>query len=214
MNRIWLSPIVVGLLVILMVMVFAACSPEGNQGQTLPSVPSSAPAVEQEATMEQNAPETTLPTQPEDSGTEESTAQTTATTEATFPTDVPAQPTEPSIVPSVPNTESTEPTVDELPATSETLPEPTEVPSQPTEPIQSTIPPTEEPSQQLTYEEYLALTPAEQQLYFLSFPTPADYIAWYNSAKEAYEAQKDDIVIEGDGNVNIGDIINGLGGNG
>ena len=129
------------------------------------------------------------------------------------------QPTEPSIVPSVPNTESTEPTIEEIPTTSETLPESTETPPEPTEeppkttePTQSTIPPTEEPAQQLTYEEYLALTPAEQQLYFLSFPSPADYIAWYNSAKAAYEAQKDDLVIEGDGNVNIGDIIGGLGG--
>lgn len=89
---------------------------------------------------------------------------------------------------------------------------PTTVP--PTTVPPTTVPPTTVsavPDVLLTYAEFMSLTPAEQQAYFLSFADYADYIAWYNQAKAEYDATKDDVTIEGGGSVDIGDIIGGGG---
>ena len=59
------------------------------------------------------------------------------------------------------------------------------------------------------YEAYMALSPEEQQAYFLSFSSYTDFFAWFNAAKDAYEALQDRIEIGGDGNVDIGDLIEG-----
>lgn len=69
---------------------------------------------------------------------------------------------------------------------------------------------TTDPSE-LTYEEYLEMTPEEQQAYYLSYEKPEDFFAWLNKAKEEYEANQNDIEIGGDGSIDIGDIINGNG---
>lgn len=50
----------------------------------------------------------------------------------------------------------------------------------------------------ISYGEYLEMTPAQQQAYFLQFTDPQDYIAWLSSAKEAYEATKDSVIATGD----------------
>lgn len=69
----------------------------------------------------------------------------------------------------------------------------------------------EDPRVQLAaeYEAYIALSPEEQQAYFLSFSSYTDFFAWFNDAKDAYEALQDRIEIGGDGNVDIGDLIEG-----
>lgn len=59
----------------------------------------------------------------------------------------------------------------------------------------------------LTYEEYLALTPAQQQAYYETFEDYEAYFAWLNQAKENYENSKDQIEIDGSGSLDLGDII-------
>lgn len=150
-------------------------------------------------------------------------AATEAPTEATVPatTEAPTEATEPPATEEP--TEVTEPDATEEPTEATEPPaaeEPTEAtestdPMTPTEgegttetqPNEPETPPTTEPDVLLTYSEYLALTPQEQHAYFLSFPSPADYVAWFDQAKAEYEASKDDIVIEGGGNLDIGDLI-------
>ena len=84
--------------------------------------------------------------------------------------------------------------------------EPTVPPT--TQPPTTTVPPV--PEVLLSFEEYLALTPAEQQAYFESFSNPADYITWYMEAEAAYNESKGDVEIEGGGSIDIGDIIGGM----
>ena len=57
----------------------------------------------------------------------------------------------------------------------------------------------------MTYEEYNALSAEEQEKYFNSFKTVEDFFAWYNKAKEEYEASQDYIEVGEDGNLNIGE---------
>lgn len=64
-----------------------------------------------------------------------------------------------------------------------------------------------EPVTLLTFEEYLALSSAEQQAYFESFPSIQEYIAWYNAAQKEYEDSQNKVEVSGD--VNIGDFVNG-----
>lgn len=62
----------------------------------------------------------------------------------------------------------------------------------------------------LTYEAYMELTPEEQQKYFLSFPSYMEYVAWFEAAKATYEESLDRITLEGDGMLDIGEIIEGM----
>lgn len=62
----------------------------------------------------------------------------------------------------------------------------------------------------MNYEEYMELTPGEQQAYFLSFPSYVEFMQWFNAAKKAYKDSQNLIEIEGDGEIDIGDIIEGL----
>ena len=50
----------------------------------------------------------------------------------------------------------------------------------------------------LTYEEYKALTPEEQQAYYESFPTPEEYMVWFNAvAKEHNQSGDSGTQVEG-----------------
>lgn len=49
----------------------------------------------------------------------------------------------------------------------------------------------------MTYEAFIALTPAEQRLYQESFPDLDAFFEWYNSAKEKYEKENPPIDIDG-----------------
>ena len=55
-----------------------------------------------------------------------------------------------------------------------------------------------------TYEEYEAMSAADQLLFYYSFADPESFQAWYNGAKAEYEANRGDIIVGGDGPVNIG----------
>ena len=67
-------------------------------------------------------------------------------------------------------------------------------------------PETEKPTT-LSYEEYNALSGEEQEAYFNTFDSIEDFVAWYNTAKQEYEASVTQIEIGGDGEVDLGDLI-------
>ena len=56
--------------------------------------------------------------------------------------------------------------------------------TQPPEPTQDT----EADGGELTYEEYLALSPAERMTYYESFGDPEAFTLWFQAAKDAYES--------------------------
>lgn len=87
---------------------------------------------------------------------------------------------------------------------SETTPGATE-PDMPTQPDEDEESGVLSPAE-VTYEDYMAMTPEQQQAFYESFPSLQDYIDWFNAAKAAYDASKDDVVVDG-GNIDIGDYI-------
>ena len=60
----------------------------------------------------------------------------------------------------------------------------------------------------VTYEEYNAMSSAEQEAFYYSFDSADDYFQWYKAAKKVYEDNKNDIVIGGDGSIDLGEILN------
>lgn len=68
-----------------------------------------------------------------------------------------------------------------------------------------------EPSK-VTYEDYIAMSGAEQQEFFMTFANPADFFTWFNDGKAAYDAAHPSIEIGGNGSINLGDLIGGNGG--
>lgn len=60
----------------------------------------------------------------------------------------------------------------------------------------------------MSYEEYIALSAAEQQAYFKRFERYEDYFTWYSKAKAEYEKKNPSVEID-DGAVNIGDLTHG-----
>ena len=64
----------------------------------------------------------------------------------------------------------------------------------------------EEPDDTMDYETFQAMTPAEQQEFQASFPSIADFFAWYNAAKEQYEQENPLIEIGGNGQVDMGQL--------
>lgn len=113
-------------------------------------------------------------------------------TETTAPqTTDPTQATEPS--------ESTAPDQSTEPSESTTPSESTE-PSDGTESTESTES-TEPALVYLTYEQFLALSGSEQYAYMQTFPSPADFNAWYADAKAAYDATIPREPISGGGNL-------------
>lgn len=61
------------------------------------------------------------------------------------------------------------------------------------------------PDKLLTYEEFLALSNAEQQAYFFCFDDPLDYAQWLRQAQQDYEEGKAEIVVTGP--VDFGDLV-------
>ena len=101
---------------------------------------------------------------------------------------------------------ATEPEETEEPTEGATEPEETEKPTESaTEPSE---PEATEDDGEMTYEKFMALSAAEQQAFMNSFPTIEAFFEWFNAAKEAYEASRNEIEI-GDGSFDIGDLING-----
>lgn len=59
---------------------------------------------------------------------------------------------------------------------------------------------------ELTYKEYLAMTPTEQKAYYDSYENFKDFVAWHNAAKAEYDAENGSVEIQ-DGKIDISDII-------
>ena len=62
-------------------------------------------------------------------------------------------------------------------------------------------------SDEMTYEKYSAMSGAEQQAYFNTFKDPAKFFEWYNAAKAEYEQNQNRIEIDGNGSIDLGDLI-------
>jgi cytoskeletal protein RodZ len=113
--------------------------------------------------------------------------------------------TEPQETPTEPQDDPTEPQVDPTQPPKET--DPTEPPQQSTEPPATTQPQvgSRDPAD-LTYEEYLAMSPSEQQAHYEQFPSLEAYIAWHNAALAEYEKNQESIEVTG--GFDIGDFMN------
>ena len=59
----------------------------------------------------------------------------------------------------------------------------------------------------MTYEEYLAMSPEEQEAYYDSFPSYVEFFAWLNAAKEEYEQANKNPTLGEDGSLDVGDIF-------
>ena len=189
------------LCVLLVLLSFAGCGentptePEQSQLSSQPT--GTEPHLPAEGmTQDTSATETTVPDAAQPTGTEGGTATTESTTQsATQPATEPS--TEPTTAP------ATEPTTEPstAPATEPTT-EPSTEPT--TEPV-TTKP--EKPQLVAEFEAYEAMTGKEQEAFLKSYPggVPA-FIAWYNTAKEAYESYYPDIEIDGSGSVDLGEV--------
>ena len=67
------------------------------------------------------------------------------------------------------------------------------------------------PNTSLTYEQFQALTGAEQRAYQESFENLDVFFEWYNAAKETYEKENPPIEIGPDGDVDLDDLAGGNG---
>lgn len=67
------------------------------------------------------------------------------------------------------------------------------------------------PNTSLTYEEFHAMTGAEQRAHQESFANLDDFFDWYNAAKETYEKENPSIEIGGNGEVDLGGLTGGNG---
>ena len=100
---------------------------------------------------------------------------------------------------------------DEEPATdgdSVSAEENTTVPTENTEPKtegEHEVGSTEPQAGALSYEEYMAMSPAEQQAYYERFSSLEEFIAWHNAAQAEYEAEHDIPVVTGP--IDIGDYM-------
>lgn len=84
----------------------------------------------------------------------------------------------------------------------------TTVPTETTEPKtdgEYEVGSTEPQAGALSYAEYLAMSPADQQAYYESFPTLEEFIAWHNAAQAEYEEEHDIPVVTGP--IDIGDYM-------
>jgi hypothetical protein len=96
-----------------------------------------------------------------------------------------------------PSTEATasEPENPQEPATQE--PEENDKPG--TDPEDTTAEAETTSPESLDFEGYNAMSAEEQEAFFLSFDSPADFFEWYNAAKEKYQEENPGIEIGPDG---------------
>lgn len=174
------------LLAVVLVVIFAF---SGNEEEAPPET-------EPVVTAEETTVATTEATIPglEDSIFDEETEETTEATEKTEETEE----TEETAPPEQDNTKPTKPKPTET--------EPAETDPAETEPTEAepTVPSVEE----MDYETFQKLSPAEQQAFVESFDSIEEFFAWYNAAKEAYEKANAPIEVGG-GAIDIGAIVEG-----
>lgn len=78
--------------------------------------------------------------------------------------------------------------------------------NEPTDTQPADTKPAQNGPEKISYEAYLAMSPQQQEAYFLLFADPQDYIAWLNEAKLEYEKNQNTIIATGE--VDLGDIAN------
>ena len=78
---------------------------------------------------------------------------------------------------------------------------PAEPESEPAQPVQS------EPEEgEMTYRKFHDMTPSQQQAYVESFESLDAFFLWYAEAQEQYEKENPPIIIDGNGEINLGEI--------
>lgn len=157
-----------------------------------------------EGTVETGAPatESSIQTEPDDADNEETAAQTEApATEE--PTEIateaePAEPKPSETKPAEPEPEETEPT------------EPKSTDPDDYDNTGSNIGASTEPvlTGDSEYERYMNMSAEDQEAYFNSFDSPAEFFDWYNKAKQEYEESRDVIEVGPDATIDLGDIGN------
>lgn len=193
-----MKKLICAILAVMMLCMMTACRSGGSE-TTGPSVSGNVPNVTTPVGTNpgnQGIVDLTDPTDPIEETTEPIEETTEPTEEPTDPEEDPDEdpledPTDPDEDPVEPTEEPTDPEDDDPPVET----------TQPTEPQTGSDEPVV-----LTYEEYMALSPEEQQAYYESFPTLEEFIAWHNAALEEYEANNTVPVVTGP--IDIGDYIN------
>ncbi|MBQ8910594.1 MAG: hypothetical protein IJY91_06100 [Oscillospiraceae bacterium] len=78
---------------------------------------------------------------------------------------------------------------------------PAEPESEPAQPVQS------EPEEgEMTYRKFHDMTPSQQQAYVESFESLDAFFLWYAEAQEQYEKENPPIIIDGNGEIDLGEI--------
>lgn len=150
-------------------------------------------------------PEKTLPTEPQTTGTTDETGSAVHTTEGT--TEGTTATTEESI-PETAEEEASPVTTEPNEQDATTEPDEQEGTDSTTEPT-GTTGTGSQPTVSPTLQEYNAMSAEEQYDFFMSFADPADFFAWQAKAKAEDEAMSGDIIIDGNTNVDLGDIAGG-----
>lgn len=65
-----------------------------------------------------------------------------------------------------------------------------------------------ESSEEMTYEKYIAMRGDDQMAFFNTFGSVEEFVAWYNTAKEKYEAEHPEIEIE-NGEIDLDSLFGG-----
>ena len=128
------------------------------------------------------------------------------TTAPTKPQATKPQATEPQETDTKPSEGATEPRQEDPTEPPTATQPPRETEPQSTQPPATTEPQigTSDPAD-VTYEEYLAMSPQEQQAHYEQFPSLEAYIAWHNAALEEYEENQGSIEVTG--GIDIGDFM-------
>ena len=151
------------------------------------------------------APSSTAPSAVLQGGLEDSIFDDVPSSEATQPsTGVPDDTTAPETQPgsSTPETQPGSSTPETQPgnSTPETQPGNTTPETKPNNPSEGS-------DTLMTYEQFQAMTGAEQFAYQSSFADLDAFFAWYNAAKEAYDKENPSIEIGGNGSVDMDDLL-------
>lgn len=161
-----------------------------------------------------DAPSTTAPSVALQGGLEDSIFDDVSATDATQPsTGAPDETTSPETQPdsSVPETQPSGSTTETKPSGSatETKPNDSTTETKPNGSTTETQPgnSSEGSATLLTYEQFQAMTGAEQFAYQSSFADLDAFFAWYNAAKETYEKENPSIEIGSDGVVDMEDLL-------
>lgn len=102
---------------------------------------------------------------------------------------------------------STEPTKETDVKPSGKTTEPTTAKDAPvqTEPVETTP---QETVDNCEYQQYMAMSPSEQQSYYETFASADAFFAWFVNAQQEHEAHRSVTIIEGNASLDLGDYVN------